>query len=110
MGSFERQGAINIGSLYRALPQPGMRIACLTELTGTDVFGNEEIEHLLQYMRAVCPMSLTRYVNAMHDNAGFGAGAIAERVFKRRFTRKRSGNPITWTQESTELNRVRASL
>ena len=43
-------------------------------LIGTDVFGNEELEHLLQYMRVVCPMSLTRYVNAMQESEGFTTG------------------------------------
>lgn len=62
---FDEQGAQAVASLYLSLQQPAMRVACLTHLTNKDVFGNEELEHLLQYMRVVCPLSLRRYVNAM---------------------------------------------
>ena len=65
--AFDAQAARCLASLYRSLQQPEMRVAYLTELTGTDVFGNEELEHLLTYMRDVCPMSLTRYVKAMQE-------------------------------------------
>ena len=98
---FDAQGARAVASLFRSLRQPSMRVACLSELTGTDVFGNEELELLLQYMRVVCPMSLTRYVQAMTESEGFTTEEnLAERVFRRPIAKKKTGLGGTVIEES----------
>ncbi|KAL1515801.1 hypothetical protein AB1Y20_002417 [Prymnesium parvum] len=101
---FDEVGAQGVAALYRSLQQPDIRVACLLELTNKDVFGNEELEHLLQYMSAVCPLSLKRYVTVMQapvltvpigssqESEGFtsaqGATRFSERVFRRPYTKK----------------------